>query len=387
MTVPAMPEYPENYEGPQESPERSPELHEAIAEARAMAREQVFAAWQMHLDRVREQLESGWREAVDEIFEERFAEVEQKLGESFESAVSTRAAAMAEQTAMYVKSTARRDLADWLNQTARRLKQSETREVWIHSMLDAAATFSGKVAFFMAGQKGLRLEGMRGGDRPESAVSAEVPIASAPAFANAIESKDTVVTIGTPRELSQTITSMLGDASERRVYLFPIVLRQNAVAVLYAEPDGDYVDVSALELLVSLASSSIETTESVTVTQQPGDLVRISGASAAPAPARTSWAELSKSDQEVHLRAQRFARTRVAQFLLHKVNQVRAGRASNDLYGALRGDIDAGREAFRRQFLETCPSMVDYYHLELVRTLARDNVDALGPEYPGAMAR
>jgi hypothetical protein len=73
--------------------------------------------------------------------------------------------------------------------------------------------------------------------------------------------------------------------------------------------------------------------------------------------------------------------------LLHKVKQVRNGRASNNLYRELKGDIDAGREAFRQQYIETCPSMVDYFHLELVRTLARDASGALGPDYPGPVAR
>jgi hypothetical protein len=179
---------------------------------------------------------------------------------------------------------------------------------------------------------------------------------------------------------------LLGDASDRRVYLFPIVLRQDVVAILYAEPDGDNIDVSALELLVSLAASSIEITETVTVTPQAAQLVNIGGGEGARPAAKASWGELSKSEQEHHMRAQRFARTQVAQLLLHKVNQVRSGRASNNLYGALRGDIDAGREAFRQQYLENSPSMVDYYHLELVRTLAKDSPDALGPDYPGPMA-
>jgi hypothetical protein len=29
--------------------------------------------------------------------------------------------------------------------------------------------------------------------------------------------------------------------------------------------------------------------------------------------------------------------------------------------------------------------MVDYLHLELVRTLANDDAEVLGPNYPGAM--
>jgi hypothetical protein len=372
MTFPDMDQHADNAA-------RSPELQAAIVEARELAREQVVAAWQMHLDRVREQLDSGWREAVDNVFQERFGEVEMRLTDSFQSAVSARALTIAEENAAYTKSAARRDLTDWLNQTARRLKQAETREVWIHSMLDAAASFCGKAALFLVTPKGLKLASHEGG-------APEIPVSSAPAFAGAIESKDTVVTIGTAKELSQTVTTLLGDASDRRVYLFPIVVRQHAAAVLYAEPDGEYVDVSALELLVSLASSSIEMTETVTVTQPGPDLVQLATAEPPKAAAKT-WADLPKSEQEMHLRAQRFARTQVAQMLLHKVHQVRSGRASNNLYGALRGDIDAGREAFRQQYLETCPSMVDYYHLEVVRTLARDAGDALGPDYPGPMAR
>jgi hypothetical protein len=378
MSFPAMDQHPDNAE-------RATELQAAIAEARALAREQVIAAWQMHVDRVREQLESGWREQLESIFDDRFTEVETRLADSFESAVSARALAVAEENAVYMKSAARRDLTDWLNQTARRLKQAESREVWIHSMLDAAAAFCGKAAFFLVTHKGLKLAGVRGAEALDS-VGAEIPISSAPAFAGALDSKDTVVAIGTARELSHTVASLLGDASDRRVYLFPIVLRQNVAAVLYAEPDGEYVDVSALELLVSLASSSIDTTETVTVKHPSGDLVHI-GSIESPKPAAQAWADLPKSDQEIHLRAQRFARTRVAQMLLHKVNQVRTGRASNNLYGELKGDIDAGREAFRQQYIETCPSMVDYFHLELVRTLAKDTRDALGPQYPGPMVR
>jgi hypothetical protein len=377
MTIPAMEEFPGNMGRP-------PELEAAVAEARTLAREQVLAAWQIHVDRVREQLESGWRETIDSIFDERFAEVEGRLSDAFQSAVSARAIAVAEENATYVRSAARRDLTDWLNQTSRRLKQAENRDVWIHSLLDAAGAFCGKAVFFLITGRGLKLEGVRGPDIPHAGEATEIPISSAPAFAGAIESKDTLIVMGTPRELSQAVVNLVGDASGRRVYLFPVVLRQSAVAVLYAEPDGDYVDVSALELLVSLAASSIEMTETVTVRPPAADLVNIGGVEP-PKQAPRMFADLPKPEQELHLRAQRFARTQVAQLLLHKVIQVRNGRASNNLYSGLQNEIDAGRHAFRQQYLDTCPSMVDYYHLELVRTLARDSDEALGPDYPGPM--
>jgi len=51
------------------------DLKAAIDQARSLAREQVAAVYQLHIDRVREELESGWRERLDEIFEERFIDV------------------------------------------------------------------------------------------------------------------------------------------------------------------------------------------------------------------------------------------------------------------------------------------------------------------------
>ena len=119
------------------------------------------------------------------------------------------------------------------------------------------------------------------------------------------------------------------------------------------------------------------------VKSPPADLVRIAGATT-PA-ASPAWTELPKSEQEQHLRAQRFARTRVAELLLHKARHVRDGRGTHNLYGVLKEEIEAGREAFRKEFVETCPSMVDYFHLELQRTLAKDDARALGPDYPGPL--
>lgn len=366
------------------------ELEAAIAEARSLAREQVAAAWQLHIDRVREQLESGWRESIDEIFDARFADIESRLRTEFDEAVSERASRHLEDSAAFARVAARRSLTEELNQIVRRLEQAESRETWIRTLLESTADYCGVAALFLITSRGLQFQGARGVEVPANAPAAEVPLTSAPAFANAIEAADTVVTAGSPKELSQTVVALLGDASERRVYLFPVVVRRSPVAVLYAEASregGDDVNVSALELLIALASSSIGITETTTVRSgAASDLFRIENAAGAPkASAKPSWAELSKSEQEVHLKAQRFARTQVAQLLLHRVNQVRQGRASSSLYEMLKEDIDAGRESFREQFLGSSPSMVDYYHLELVRTLAKDNYDLLGSSYPGPM--
>jgi hypothetical protein len=70
---------------------------------------------------------------------------------------------------------------------------------------------------------------------------------------------------------------------------------------------------------------------------------------------------------------------------LHEGPAVLTGRSRRNLYEALRSPIDEAREQFRRDFFACCPSMVDYLHLELVHTLANDDAELLGTDYPGPM--
>jgi hypothetical protein len=71
---------------------------------------------------------------------------------------------------------------------------------------------------------------------------------------------------------------------------------------------------------------------------------------------------------------------------LYKSQNVKIGRAARNLYTSLRAEIDSARETFRRDFLSAPGGMVDYLHLELVRTLANDDVELLGSDYPGPLA-
>lgn len=364
-----------------ESAGTAPRLKAAIAEAEAVAREQVAAAWQLHIDRVREQLEAGWREQVDHIFQGSFAEIQRRLNEEFECAVSGSSREQAEKSVVLARGSARRELTEQLNQAVRRLKQAETREIWIRTLLDITAEFCGRSALFAVSARNLKFEGATG---VAAGQKFEVPLASSPAFQNAVEAQDTVVALGSRKELPDGIADVLGDTSNKKIYLFPLVVRQKVVAVLYAEPGMEPPDVSALELLTSLAVASMEA-EVATVAGKPGDLVRISAGEQSAGAKPSAWSLLPKPEQEIHLRAQRFTRTQVAQIMLYQAEKVRAGRTSRDIYSTLKEEIDSRRESFRQQFMSTCQSMVDYYHLELVRTLANEDNLLLGPDYPGPL--
>jgi len=142
------------------------------------------------------------------------------------------------------------------------------------------------------------------------------------------------------------------------------------------------VQVAALELLAQAASAVWRA-----LPVPPPQLVNIAMADPPPAEATpaAAWEELPPAEQKIHLRAQRFARVQAAEMRLYHADVVQVGRSRRDLYEALRQPIDDAREAFRTRFFAGCPSMVDYLHLELTRTLANDDPDLLGSAYPGPL--
>jgi hypothetical protein len=209
-----------------------------------------------------------------------------------------------------------------------------------------------------------------------------------------VESRDTEICANIAAELSEPIHARLNagnEASPSRVYLLPVTVRQSVVAIVtaFGDREGEALDTDPLETLCALAALPLESVDLSMLTgvqrTAADGLVQLAANAPARSTPRPAWSELSRSEQEIHLRAQRFARTAVADFVLHQMDRVRAGRESRNLYTTFKAEVDAHRDAFRNQFAQTCLSMVDYYHLELVRTLAKNDPDALGPDYPGPL--
>jgi hypothetical protein len=101
-------------------------------------------------------------------------------------------------------------------------------------------------------------------------------------------------------------------------------------------------------------------------------------------PSLPSWSDLDEAQRSLHIRAQRFARTKVAEMQLYKPELCQKGNDRQDVYLYLKQEIDSAREGFRTQFM-TIPTMVDYLHLELVSSLVHSDEFLLGADYPGQM--
>lgn len=105
----------------------------------------------------------------------------------------------------------------------------------------------------------------------------------------------------------------------------------------------------------------------------------------APAAPATGFdiAQLSEADQKVHRDAKRFARLLVSEIELYNKAKVADGRKHSDLYKRLKSDIDRSRQTYEKRFGKTVAKQYDYFHEELVKTLAGNDSSLLGPDYPG----
>ena len=97
---------------------------------------------------------------------------------------------------------------------------------------------------------------------------------------------------------------------------------------------------------------------------------------------------MSPEDQEKFgNEARRFARLLVSEIKLYNEDEVYNGRQSGDLYNRLRRDVDRSREMYEKRVHPGVARSFDYFHEELVRILAREDANLMGPGYPGAILR
>lgn len=317
---------------------------------------------------------------VREILEDRISKLLPDLESDLGKFVSERCA------------RARRDLAEELNQAARRIERAADAAAIAATLVEATAALSAGAALLAVGDSGLRGQQIRGVAEPcaETFRKLAMPLEVAPALAEAVRSREPVTAMATAGELSGELASLLVSSYQERSYqerihVYPLTAAASVRAVLCTWGD---INGPAVELLAQIAAAAWQAMPASSGMVQVA-LPETSASTkpiAPPSPQRLSWDRLSASEQQIHLRAQRRARVAVAEMRLHAAEGVESGRAQKDLYAALGPRIDAARESFHKQYFNATPTMVDYIHLELLHTLANDDPDMLGKDYPGPLA-
>lgn len=271
---------------------------------------------------------------------------------------------------------ARNQMAETLNGGLRRLRQTAQAEDAALLALELSAPFATRCAVFLF-EDG---KGIAKGARGLGPLPLEFSLDRGEAFRAAIATSDPVIAMGTESEVSDSITQRLGSGEPQKIFLFPLSVRKEVPAILFA---AGTVALPAMELISGMAAMQMESLATPAAVPQRSDLVSIEGSRVPKR--RDSWAELPSELQGLHLRAQREARLRVAEIRLEHGEALRQGLERRNIYDALREPIDRARKTFREEYVAKSPSMVDYLYLELVRNLAGGNDPLLGPEFPGPL--
>ncbi len=94
--------------------------------------------------------------------------------------------------------------------------------------------------------------------------------------------------------------------------------------------------------------------------------------------------DVPEDERRLHNDARRFARLLVSEIKLYNEKKVIEGKQSHDLYERLREAIDRSREMYDKRVQPPVASNFDYFHYELLNSLADGKVERLGAGYPGA---
>jgi hypothetical protein len=237
-----------------------------------------------------------------------------------------------------------------------------------------------------------------------------------------------VATPGNIAEMGRRFVGQFSGPANEQVLVLPLTLKEKVAALVYADGgDTGKLDSSGLELLVIATSAWLEVVslrkqaaarEDVTMTSRvepaPPPVQTVSSFSdpfaghapmhvpasipippepavvemasthagaAAPAAAADPWAGMSAEDADVHRKAQRFARLLVDEIKLYNQAKVAEGRRHKDLYDRLKEDIDKSRGTFQKRYGNTAAASGEYFHNELVRSLAEDDISIMGSNF------
>jgi hypothetical protein len=176
--------------------------------------------------------------------------------------------------------------------------------------------------------------------------------------------------------------------------------REAAPAAEYApqierEPEAELApEVSEVAAAPELERVTDEPIQSPAPTEPaPAAPPPVGGQYAAPLGTARRWGssdadlpiEVSEDERRLHNDARRFARLLVSEIKLYNEQKVKDGRSDGNIYDRLREDIDRSRQMYDKRVAPPVAARYDYFHQELVNTLAEGDPAKLGASYPGAM--
>ncbi len=137
---------------------------------------------------------------------------------------------------------------------------------------------------------------------------------------------------------------------------------------------------SAHEASGSIADAQSPITEGQSMEVQSA-VAEIDPALTEPPPAPSISTTVPADDQEVHRKAQRFARLLVDEIKLYNQAKVAEGRKNQDLYDRLKEAIEKSRATYQKRYGSTVAASGNYFQHEIIRSLAEDDLSIMGANF------
>ena len=307
----------------------------------------------------------------------------------------------------------------------------------LKALLDGCASYAARVALFVV--RGGNATGWQGrGFKANDAVKDFALDPKAPAVVRVIG--DRTFVSATTADLDSRFVQDFGAPAKGEGRFLPLVLKDKVAALIYADAgtNGDgQLDGGALELLVLSTSAWLEvsTLRKQTAHREPTaersdgrpmavaeaasafndpfaahpppHAMAVAAAAEVGPPVMSVAAELepaaeevvpmvqaaaavhevsevpatSSEDQDIHRKAQRFARLLVDEVKLYNQAKVAEGRKHKDLYDRLKEAIEKSRSTYQKRYGNTVAASGGYFQHELVRSLAEDDVSIMGANF------
>jgi hypothetical protein len=304
-----------------------------------------------------------------------------------------------------------------------------TQKEILRALLDAGSGYCFRIALFVVKAGAASGWQSRGFGDDEAVKDFPLDLNAGP-VAHSYQNR--VATPGNVAEMGKRFIDRFSGPANEQVLVLPLTLKEKVAAIVYADGgDSGKLDSSALELLVLATSSWLEVVSlrkqaatrddgapvarvepvpppvqtvssfsdpfaahtpmhvpaAVSASPEPAaaEVVEVASAhasaAAAPATAADPWAGMSPEDADIHRKAQRFARLLVDEIKLYNQAKVAEGRRHKDLYDRLKEDIDKSRGTFQKRYGNTAAASADYFHQELLRSLAEDDISIMGSNF------
>ncbi|HTM39220.1 MAG TPA: hypothetical protein VL156_20915 [Terriglobales bacterium] len=283
---------------------------------------------------------------------------------------------------------------------------SSQKEI-LRALLESTILYSGRAAIFVIKNgvaSGWQGTGFGNSDVKDFTLGMESKLVAESMQSRAAER-------GVIADFDPAFVRKFGKPSGDSVVVLPLLLKDKISALIYADQgDGSSLDAAALDVLVRATSSWLEVVsqrkQAHKESAEPHETAHSSpsndpfaahaplhapGAQGAPAAAAAmsaaaAWGGGAVSapageDDDLHRKAQRFARLLMDEIKLYNQAKVAEGRKNRDLYDRLKEDIEKSRATYQKRYGNTAAASADYFNQELIRSLAEDDVSLMGSNF------